>query len=147
MDLRGSTSAKSDDAKRRSLATTIPHPHTKIPRTVPTNALSSPPTFGSHEQWQPLTYRHRVCDPRIVRRRLPLLSTTGQDPTFHGLSPCSEQVTVVQSISCSLSIGAKKALLATESTASFGFPDENGNSCRRTDRQAYPFAYSSRDLN
>lgn len=122
MDLRGLTSAESDDAKRRSLATTIPHPHTKIPRTVPTNALSSPPTLGSREQWQPLTYRHRACDPRIVRRRLPLLSTTGQDPTFHGLSPSSTQVTAVQSISCSLSIGAKKTLLTTEITAPFGLP-------------------------
>jgi hypothetical protein len=125
----------------------FPTPTLRFPERYPPTLFRVRQHFGSREQWQPLTYRHRVCDPRIFRRRLPLLSTTGQDPTFHGLSPCSKQVTVVQSISCSLSIGAKKALLATESTASFGFPDENGNSCRRTDRQAYPFAYSSRDLN
>lgn len=44
-EVAGSTSQESDDTKRRSLAATIPHPHTKVPRTVSTTAVSSLPTF------------------------------------------------------------------------------------------------------
>jgi hypothetical protein len=91
MVLRGSTSAESDDAKRRSLATTIPHPHTKIPERYPPTLFRVRQLFGSREQWQRLTSKHTACDPKIVTGRPPLLLTAGQDPTSHGLSTVQRQ--------------------------------------------------------
>jgi hypothetical protein len=69
----------------------FPTPTLRSPERYPPTLFRARQLFGSREQWQRLTSKLTARDPKIVTGRPPLLSTTGQDPTSHGLSTVQRQ--------------------------------------------------------